>query len=192
MNIKTRLAATCMAVAAAVSAFDAALTDPIAWLYADSKIATAERLDEIDVPANGVVDVNILVNGLKPGERLEFDAFEKGGEWYRMRAVPVARNTGVNGFLEKNPGNNPHVARRAPFEVFDVLEPLANACDAARSANAPMRSFAASRAGSRTTRRRASSTAKSAATFSGPLKQGARRMSETLFRTAPRCDILSP
>jgi len=30
------------------------------------------------------------------------------------------------------------------------------------------------------------------ATFSGPLKQGARRMSETLFRTAPRCDILSP
>ena len=59
MNIKTRLAATCMAVAAAVSAFDAALTDPIAWLYADSKIATAERLDEIDVPANGVVDINM-------------------------------------------------------------------------------------------------------------------------------------
>ena len=74
MNIKTRLAATCMAVAAAVSAFDAALTDPLAWLYADSKIATAERLDEIDVPSNGVVDANILVNGLKPGKRLEFDA----------------------------------------------------------------------------------------------------------------------
>ena len=110
--------------AAAVCAFDTALTDPLAWLYADSKIAETERLDEIDVPANGVVDVNILVNGLKPGERLEFEASEKGGEWYRMRAVPVARNTGVNGFLEKNPGDNPHVARRAPFEVFDVLEPL--------------------------------------------------------------------
>jgi len=123
--------------AVVVCAFDAALTDPLAWLYADSKIAATERLTEIDVPANGVVDVNVLVNGLRPGERLEFDASEKGGEWYRMRAVPVARNTGVNGFLEKNPGDNPHVARRAPFEVFDVLEPLANACDTARSASAP-------------------------------------------------------
>ncbi len=137
MNIQKQIVAACAVFTVSASAFDAALTDPLAWLYADSKIAAAERLDEVDVPANGVVDVNILVNGLKPGERLEFDASEKGGEWYRMRAVPVARNTGVNGFLEKNPGDNPHVARRAPFEVFDVLEPLANACDAARSASAP-------------------------------------------------------
>ena len=127
MNIKKQIIATCAVLTVAVaSAFDVALTDPLSWLYADSKIATAERLDEVDVPANGVVDVNILVNGLKSGERLEFEASEKGGEWYRMRAVPVARNTGVNGFLEKNPGDNPHVARRAPFEVFDVLEPIAN------------------------------------------------------------------
>ncbi len=126
MNIKKQILAACAVFTTSVSAFDAALTDPLAWLYADSKIATVERLDEVDVPANGVVDVNILVYGLKPNERLEFDASEKGGEWYRMRAVPVARNTGVNGFLEKNPGDNPHVARRAPFEVFDVLEPIAN------------------------------------------------------------------
>ena len=138
MNIKKQIIATCAVLTVAVaSAFDVALTDPLSWLYADSKIATAERLDEVDVPANGVVDVNILVNGLKSGERLEFEASEKGGEWYRMRAVPVARNTGVNGFLEKNPGDNPHVARRAPFEVFDVLEPMADECGAARSASAP-------------------------------------------------------
>ena len=106
-------------------AFRAALADPLAWLYADSKVDEVERMDEIDVPANGVVDANILVNGLKPGEPLKFHAVYSSGEWYRMRAVPVARNTGVHGFLEKNPGDNPHVARRAPFEVFDVLEPLA-------------------------------------------------------------------
>ena len=123
---KFAIAAGAALCAVAAAAFEAALTDPLAWLYADSKIATAERLDEIDVPANGVVDVNILVNGLKPGERLELEASEKDGEWYRMRAVPVDRNTGVSGFLEKHPGDNPHVARRAPFEVFDVLEPLAN------------------------------------------------------------------
>ena len=115
---------SCIALAGTASAFDAALTDPLAWLYADSKVAAVDRLDEIDVPANGVVDVNILVNGLKPGDSLELDASEKGGEWHRMRAVPVARNTGPKGFLEATPGKNPYVARRAPFEVFDVLEPL--------------------------------------------------------------------
>ena len=123
--------------AVVVCAFDAALTDPLAWLYADSKIAATERLTEIDVPANGVVDVNVLVNGLRPGERLEFDASEKGGEWYRMRAVPVKRNTGVNGFLEQKPGDNPHVARRAPFEVFDVLEPLSESAIASALPNLP-------------------------------------------------------
>jgi hypothetical protein len=46
-----------------------------------------------------------------------------------MRAVPVKRNTGVRGFLEKSPGDNPHVARRAPFDVFDVLEPLATGAE---------------------------------------------------------------
>ena len=104
--------------------FKVALADPLAWLYADSKVESVERMEEIDVPSNGVVDANILVNGLKPGEPLKFHAVYSSGEWYRMRAVPVARNTGVHGFLEKNPGDNPHVARRAPFEVFDVLEPL--------------------------------------------------------------------
>ena len=118
------LLASCF-LAANAFGFEAATADPLAWLYADSKIASVERLDEMDVPENGVVDVNILLNGLKPGEPLKFHAVYSDGEWYRMRAVPVKRNTGLRGFLEKKPGKNPHVARRAPFEVFDVLEPLA-------------------------------------------------------------------
>ena len=73
---KFAIAAGAALCAVAAAAFEAALTDPLAWLYADSKIATAERLDEIDVPANGVVDVNILVNGLKPGIRT-VDAVEE-------------------------------------------------------------------------------------------------------------------
>ncbi|MBO7655818.1 MAG: DUF4091 domain-containing protein [Kiritimatiellae bacterium] len=107
-----------------VVGFRAALADPLAWLYADSTIDGVERISEIDVPSNGVIDVNVLINGLTPGDPLTISASYSEGEWYRMRAVPVKRNTGVRGFLEKNPGDNPHVARRAPFEVFDVLEPL--------------------------------------------------------------------
>ena len=126
-HVFPRAAATLLAscfLAANAFGFEAATADPLAWLYADSKIASVERLDEIDVPENGVVDVNILLNGLKPGVKLGFEASEHG-EWYRMIAVPVKRNTGLRGFLENKPGGNPHVARRAPFEVFDVLEPLA-------------------------------------------------------------------
>ena len=80
------------------SGFKAAIADPLAWLYADSRVEAVERMDEIDVPANGVIDANILVNGLKPGERLEFDASEKGGEWYRMRAVPTTRSATASSF----------------------------------------------------------------------------------------------
>ena len=93
-------------LAANAFGFEAVTADPLAWLYADSKIASVERMDEIDVPENGVVDVNILLNGLKPGVKLEFEASEQG-EWYRMVAVPVKRNTGLRGFLVKKPGGNP-------------------------------------------------------------------------------------
>ena len=48
--------------------FRAALADPLAWLYADSRVDAVEGMDEIDVPANGVIDANILLNGLTPGE----------------------------------------------------------------------------------------------------------------------------
>ena len=75
--VKRFLAATMAASAVSASAFDATLSDPLAWLYADSKVASAERLGEIDVPANGVVDANLLINGLKPGVRLEFEASDR-------------------------------------------------------------------------------------------------------------------
>ena len=121
------IAAGAVMASYAEEGFRAALADPLAWLYADSKVEGVERLDEIDVPNNGVIDANVLLNGLKPGVPLVFSASIEKGEWYRMRAVPVKRNTGMRGFLEKKPGDNPHVARRAPFEVFDVLEPLSSA-----------------------------------------------------------------
>ena len=115
---------TAFAADASGDGFKAVVADPLAWLYADSKVEAVERMDEIDVPSNGVIDANILLNGIKPGVALMLSASTTEGEWYRMQSVPVKRNTGVRGFLEKKPGDNPHVARRAPFEVFDVLEPL--------------------------------------------------------------------
>ena len=120
--------------------FEAAVADPMEWLYADSTVAGAVRMAEIDVPANGVVDANILVEGLEPGAEVKVSAEPAAGaEWYAMRAIPVKRNTGVRGFLEAKPGQNPHVARRAPFEVFDILEPLKPAAPGAAAVAAPGR-----------------------------------------------------
>jgi len=100
-------------------------TDPLAWLYADTRAADVPALEELDVPSNGVADVNVLIDGLDPGLPVQVSATGvDGGAWYRLRAVPVTRNTGVRGFLELPGQVNPYVTRRAPFSVFDVLEPL--------------------------------------------------------------------
>jgi len=132
MTIKKNMSVPCTVaailaagfLAAPAFGFEAVTADPLVWLYADSKIATVERLDEMDVPENGVVDVNILLNGLEPGVKLELDASE-AGEWYRMIWIPIKRNTGLRGFLEKKSGENKYITRRAPFRVFDAMEPLA-------------------------------------------------------------------
>ncbi len=130
-SVNLYVLAASVATAAAVHGFEATLADPLAWLYPDSNVASVERIGEIDVPANGVIDVNLLLNGLKPGERLVLESSEKGGAWCRMVAVPVSHNTGNRGFLEGTPGENKSVTRRAPFEVYDALEPLADGAVAA-------------------------------------------------------------
>jgi len=102
-------------------------TDPLAWLYAHSRAADVPALAEFDVPSNGVADVNVLIDGLDPGLPVEVSAKgADGDEWYRLRAVTVPRNTGRNGFLERTGQVNPYVTRRAPFSVYDVLEPLSS------------------------------------------------------------------
>lgn len=117
----------CGAVAAeGWAGLNAVVSDPLDWLYADSRTADTPALAELDAPANGIADLNVLVDGIEPGHPLEiaFPGSGAGGEVYRLRAVPVTRNTGLNGFLEMNGQVNPYVTRRAPFSVFDVLEPL--------------------------------------------------------------------
>ena len=38
--------------------------------------------------------------------------------------VTTEKNTGPVGFVEKGEETNPHVVRRAPFRVFDAMEPV--------------------------------------------------------------------
>ncbi|MHC4069014.1 MAG: DUF4091 domain-containing protein [Planctomycetota bacterium] len=79
----------------------------------------------LDVPRGGIAGIHILLNGLREGEELGFGISESGravaeAKWYRLLDVPVEKNTGLK---ERLGTDNPHVIRKAPFRVFDVLEP---------------------------------------------------------------------
>lgn len=53
--------------------------------------------------------------------------------WFRLVAVPVEQNTGPVGFTEKPGEINRHAARRAPFWVYDAMEPVGRAVKAVSS-----------------------------------------------------------
>ena len=103
------------------------LVEPLEWLYPDSKVGEMRSCAGTDVPANGVAEVNVLFNGLAPSEPVSFDSNVEGGEWFRLLAVPVEKNTGPDGFVEniEKGRTNLFVTRRAPFRVFDAMEPIA-------------------------------------------------------------------
>lgn len=116
----------------------AKLTDPLEWLYPDGKAEDLSTFSEIDVAANGVAEANVFLTGLDPSVDLVCSADIDGGSWYRLVDVPVERNTAPRLFgpdenVPKNPyafveheqgPRNPYVTRRAPFRVFDAMEPI--------------------------------------------------------------------
>lgn len=102
----------------------ASLIDSLDWLYTDSEITAAPITTyECDVPLGGIADVNILITetGNAPFS-ITTDANE--GHLYRYHDVPVEKNTGIKGFTEKEGEINEFVTRRAPFRVFEALEPV--------------------------------------------------------------------
>ena len=109
----------------------ATLCDPLQWLYPDSEVpAKPVKALSLDVPTESFAEVNILVTGLDPARPLSFtakppsEAFGEG-QWFRLVDVPVEKNTGPENFAEIDGGpQNKYVTRRAPFRVFDAMEPV--------------------------------------------------------------------
>ena len=100
------------------------LSDALVWLYPDSTVDRQNEVNCIDVPFNGVAEVNILFNGLQPDLPLSFSCDVPDGEWFRLVDVPVDKNTGPDGFVEGAGVTNAFVVRDAPFRVYDAMEPL--------------------------------------------------------------------
>lgn len=120
----------------------AQLSDPLEWLHPDSVVGSVPAPGTIDVPGNGVAEMNVLFNGLDTAVPLSFVCSENGGEWFRLVDIPVPYNTGLDGNCEWSPrqqGKNPYVTRKAPFRVFDAMEPLSDEAVAPSSETTAMR-----------------------------------------------------
>ena len=124
-------ACTPMLIAAGSSegkvSLEVSFVDELKDIFPDSKCPEPALVDTVlDVPRGGIAGVHILFNGLREGDELSFGISESGRSatgvrWYRLIDVPVEKNTGLKDRLGTD---NPYVIRKAPFRVFDVLEPV--------------------------------------------------------------------
>jgi len=123
-------------------AMRAELRDALEFLYADSEVSKRPRRRAgLDVARGAVASVHVLVTGLEPGGRLRLEvrrgrSVAAEARWSRLRHVPVERNTGPVGFVEKKGERNRHVIRRAPFRVYDAVEPVGRTVRAGGSTEA--------------------------------------------------------
>jgi len=89
----------------------------------------------LDVARGGTASVHILLQDLPVGRTLRLSVRHKGRKvkdatWFRLIHVPVEANTGSVSFIERDGDRNPHVIRRAPFRVYDAMEPIGAAVNA--------------------------------------------------------------
>jgi len=113
------------------------LRDSLEFLYSDSSVGEkpCEAIG-LDVARGGTASVHVLLNDLKKGStlRVTLERNERRvprAKWFRLLHVPVEANTGPVGFIEKGGERNESVARRAPFRVYDAMEPVGSAVRAA-------------------------------------------------------------
>lgn len=107
---------------------EAWLVDPLHAIYPDrnetKKLSTSYQAH---FPDNTIADVHILLN-VPPGQTITCEALYNNqsiGQFSQLLDVPVEQNTGLDSRTEQFIGQtNPHVIRRAPFRVFEIIKPL--------------------------------------------------------------------
>jgi hypothetical protein len=106
------------------------LVDPLEPLYPDSNALTQYGgRYEADFPSGTLADVHILLQ-VPVGDSCSVVAFLRrdtlpASVWSRLIDVPVEQNTGLDSRTEMFTGqHNPYVIRRAPFRIFEAIQPL--------------------------------------------------------------------
>jgi hypothetical protein len=124
----SRIAALCCSVLLPwiAQAWEGGWLDELAPAYPDTKAEPALSTLTIDVPRHSLAGAHLLLSGIPAGTPITVSAAGKDFpvSLYRLVDVPVEENTGVNSRTERFGGGiNPSVIRRAPFRIFEALEP---------------------------------------------------------------------
>lgn len=98
------------------------------WLYPDDIVSeTPEVSKDLIAPKNGFASFQLLLNGCTIGEKISCSICGNGAffaEFYREVDVSVSMNTGVHGFTADYEIAKEYVTKKAPFRVYDALEPI--------------------------------------------------------------------
>ncbi len=106
------------------------LIDPLEAIYPDiNQVDNLKNKWKADFPLGASADVHVLIE-LPKGRAFTVSAIKDGKEldievWSRLIDVPVEQNTGLDSRTEQYTDQiNPHVVRRAPFRIFEVIQPI--------------------------------------------------------------------
>lgn len=103
--------------------------DELTPLYPDSKIKTQLTEVSLDAAKGSVVGIHLFLKNLPDKEivSLTLDSENKLPPFqvFKLIDVPVEINTGIESRTEKWDGKeNPYVIRRAPFHIYEALQPI--------------------------------------------------------------------
>jgi hypothetical protein len=107
------------------------LVDEVQELFPDTRLDQPVKRLSVHTARNTIVGVHVMITGLEGPTPVRFAEAGPGGEptpglqWLRLIDVPVLENTGLDRNTEKYSGKiNPFVIRRAPFRIYDPLQPV--------------------------------------------------------------------
>ncbi|MEJ6764249.1 MAG: DUF4091 domain-containing protein [Flavobacteriaceae bacterium] len=107
--------------------FEAGLLNTLEAVYPDSNNVKLKNTFTTNIAKNSAAEVHILVKS-EIGNLISFSTQSKNISNVNLSViepVPVEQNTGIDSRTEQFLGVlNPHVIRRAPFDVFEIIYPL--------------------------------------------------------------------
>lgn len=107
------------------------LVDEVQELFPDTVLEKPVKRLVVHAARNTIAGVHVMLTGLTPNAVVTFSSEgpgkqpTAGAQWLQLIDVPVLENTGLDRNTEKYSNKvNPYVIRRAPFRVYDPLQPV--------------------------------------------------------------------
>ncbi|MGA2623295.1 MAG: DUF4091 domain-containing protein [Bacteroidota bacterium] len=112
------------------------LFDELRELYPDTRLDKPAGSLSVEAARGTIAGVHLLITGMNQKTAIGFQVTDSNGtplhdaRWYRMIDVYVSENTGIDRATEKFSGMiNPFVIRRAPFRIYEALDPIVSPLD---------------------------------------------------------------